>query len=372
MVKNLVVGAGLSGATVARRIAEDWNEPVTVLEAKDHIGGNLYEQRRDGILVQCHGPHIFHTNNGEVWNFLSRFTRWRPYWHRTLGWVDGQLIPIPFNLNSLRMVFPPTLADRLEDKLLRRFGFGGKVPILALREERDGDLNFLAEYVYQKIFLGYTRKQWGVEPGAVDPRVLSRIPVRIDRDDRYFQDRYQGIPLEGYTAIVQRMLDHGNITVHLSTPFDREMACERLFWTGSADEFFAYEFGALPYRSVTFDSFHLPQDRFQPVAVVNYPDSHDFTRITEHKHFLCDRSDGTIISCEYAADWKAGENDRQYPIENERNAALYARYLGLAQHFPNVHLLGRLGDYRYYNMDEAVARALALVRELAGGRREGK
>ncbi|MDR2030629.1 MAG: UDP-galactopyranose mutase [Puniceicoccales bacterium] len=369
-LKNLVVGAGISGAVVARKIAEEWTEPVTVVEARDHIGGNLHDCRRDEVMVQRYGPHIFHTNNEEVWKFLGHFTEWWPYQHRVLGFVDGQQIPIPFNLNSLRMVFPKTLADRLEIKLLKKFGFGTNVSLPDL-PRNDEDLNFLAEYVFQKVFLGYTRKQWGLPPAAIDPAVFARVPaVRISRDDRYFLDRYQGIPLHGYTAMVQKLLAHKNIHVHLNTPFARDMPYDRLFWTGSPDEFFENKLGSLPYRSVAFDFLTLARDKFQKVATVNYPNDHDFTRITEYKHFLDDRSDGTIISCEYPADWCAGVNDRQYPIENRKNAALHASYKAMAKGFSNVYFLGRLGDYKYYNMDEAIARAMAMVKELANSLKE--
>jgi UDP-galactopyranose mutase len=362
--KNLIVGAGLSGAIAARKIAEDFNEPVIVIDAKGHIGGNLYDYREDGIMVHKYGPHIFHTRDKRVWDFMSRFTKWRPYQHHVQGLVDGKFIPVPFNLNSLRMVFPNALADKIEIKLLEKFGFNKKVPILELRETDDKDLNFLAEYIYEKIFLQYTIKQWGLSPDKIAPSVSGRIPVYISRDDRYFQDTYQGIPLDGYTEMLRKMLDHSNIRVELKTPFEKTMKYGRLFWTGSADEFFGNRFGALPYRSVIFDFLTFNQEWFQAVSQVNYPTNYDFTRITEYKHFLCDKSDKTIISCEYPADFKAGENDRQYPIANDENAALYAKYMELAKDNPSVRFLGRLGDYKYYDMDKAAARALDLIEEL--------
>jgi UDP-galactopyranose mutase len=361
-----VVGAGLSGAIIARKIAEDKNEKVLVIDAKDHIGGNLYDYRDSaGIMVHKYGPHIFHTNNRDVWNFISRFTKWRPYHHRVQGLVDGKFVPIPFNLNSLRMVFPNAMADRLENLLISHFGFNKKVPILELRNSRDKDLEFLAQYIYDKIFLEYTIKQWGLAPDQIDPTVSGRVPVYVSRDDRYFQDKYQGVPLFGYTKMLESILDHPNIEVKLKSPFNKEIhKAKQLFWTGSIDEFFDNKFGALPYRSVVFDFLTFDQPQFQEVSQVNYPTNYDFTRITEYKHFLHDNSPETTISYEYPTAFVAGENDRQYPIANDDNAALYAKYMELARNFPNVHFLGRLGDYKYYDMDKAVARALAVFNKV--------
>jgi len=356
--KNLLVGCGISGAVLARKLAET-GEPTVIIDSKDHIGGNLYDYRdASGVMAQKYGPHIFHTNNKEVWDFISRFTKWRVYFHKVQAMVDGQFVPTPFNLNSLRMVFPDAPANRIEQKLLDEFGLNKKVPILELRKTADKDLRLLAEYIYEKIFLEYTMKQWGQLPDEIDASVSGRVPVYISRDDRYFQDKYQGIPLDGYTAMLGKMLKHENIEVRLNTKFDKSMEYENLFWTGSIDEFFDYKFGALPYRSVEFDFVTLPQERFQEVASVNYPTNFDFTRITEYKHFLCDNSDKTTISFEYPSAFAPGVNDRCYPIANEDNAALYEKYLRLADETPNIRFLGRLGDYRYYDMWEAVNRAL--------------
>jgi UDP-galactopyranose mutase len=253
------------------------------------------------------------------------------------------------------------LADKIENKLLEKFGLNKKVPILELRNTGDKDLDFLAQYVYEQIFLEYTIKQWGLAPDKIDPSVSGRIPVYVSKDDRYFQNKYQGIPLAGYTEMLAKMLDHPNIEIKLKTPFDKSMAAERVFWTGSVDEFFDNKFGMLPYRSVVFDFMTFDQPQFQEVAQVNYPTNYDFTRITEYKHFLHDNSPKTTISYEYPTAFKAGENDRQYPIANDENAALYARYMDLAKEYPGVHFLGRLGDYKYYDMDKAAARAMEVV-----------
>jgi UDP-galactopyranose mutase len=362
--ENLIVGAGLSGAVLARQIAEEAGRRVTVIDAREHLGGNCYDRRQDGIMVHRYGTHIFHTASRDVWKFCSRFTRWYPYQHKVLGLVDGQLVPVPFNLNSLRRLFPVALAGKIEAKLLDRFGLNKKVPILELRGTGDPDLALLAEYIYQKIFLEYTLKQWGLKPDEIDPSITGRVPVHVSRDDRYFQDKYQGIPLEGYTRMIERMLDHPRIECRLNTPFAKDLAYDRLFYTGPIDEFFDYQLGELPYRSINLDFIRFDKPRFQEAAVVNYPCNYDWTRIGEYKWFLDDQTDGTIVSFEYPAPFVRGENERYYPIVGNRNAELYDRYLALAAGLPKVHFLGRLGDYKYYDMDKAVARALKLFEEI--------
>lgn len=359
-IKNLIVGCGISGATMARLLAEA-GEQVTVIDSKDHIAGNIYDYYQNGICVHKYGTHIFHTNNKEVWNFVSRFCQWYPYQHKVRGLIDGQIVPIPFNLNTLHALFPRALADKIEQKLLDNFGLNVKVPILELRKKDDKDLQFLAQYIYDKIFLEYTLKQWGQTPDEIDPSVSGRVPVYISRDDRYFQDKYQGIPIGGYTAMIKNMLNHKNIKVRTKTPFSPTMEYENLYWTGSIDEFFEYKFGWLPYRSERFEFIEFPFSQFQDVAVVNYPCNYDFTRIGEYKHFLNDQSAHTIVSYEFPEAFTPGKNDRYYPIANADNAALYQKYLNLATKMPNVHFLGRLGDYKYYDMDKAVARALSLA-----------
>jgi UDP-galactopyranose mutase len=349
---------------MARLLAEN-GESAVVIDAKEHVGGNCCDYRNDGIMVHKYGAHIFHTDDNDVWNFLSRFTKWYPYQHKVLGLVDGQFVPVPFNLNSLHMVFPKSLADKIEDRLLERFGFNRKVPILELRKTNDRDLALMAEYVHQKVFLEYTMKQWGRTAEEIDPAVTARVPVYISRDDRYFQEKYQGIPMGGFTAMIERMLDHPNIRVKLKTPYSKTMAAERLFYTGAIDEYFDYSLGELPYRSLRFDFVKFAKPRFQDAAVVNYPNNYDWTRIGEYKWFLDDRTADTIVSFEYPEAFRRGRNDRYYPITGGRNDELYKRYLAPAQANVGVHFLGRLGDYKYYDIDKAVARAMELFREVS-------
>ncbi|MDR1361398.1 MAG: UDP-galactopyranose mutase [Rickettsiales bacterium] len=361
-----MVGCGISGAVLARKIAEELNQQVFVIDSRNHIGGNCFDYRDadSKILVQKYGPHIFHTDNAPVWNFLSRFTKWHLYQHKVLGQIDGRLAPIPFNLNSLQMLLPD--ADKLEARLIKTFGLNANISVAKLRGAGDKDLADLAEYIYEKVFSGYTAKQWGISAAEINPVVLDRVPVRISRDARYFLDTYQGIPAAGYTDMISNILNHKNIKVFLNTKFNKDMKYGRLFWTGSIDEFFDCRLGILPYRSERIEFAKLQRPQFQPAACVNYPCDYSFTRITEYKQFLNDKSNYTIISYEYPGPFLRGRNQRMYPIENEENLRLYAQYVKLAQDYPNTWFLGRLGDYKYYDMDDACARAMSVFEEIKG------
>lgn len=367
-IKNLVVGCGFSGAVMARKIAEEMNEEVMIIDAKEHIGGNSYDYYdKNGICVHRYGTHIFHTNNADVWRYLSRFTAWHPYMHEVKGIIDGQEVPIPFNLNSIEQIFPGALAERLEQKLLDKFGFNVKVPILDLRRSKDADMEFLAEYIYEKVFLEYTLKQWQLKPEELDPAVTGRVPVYISRDNRYFQDKYQGIPRNGYTALIKNILDHPKIKVILNTPYSsvkKDLQYSKLFYTGPIDEFFDYRFGELPYRSLNFEFVEYNQEFFQSNSVINYPCNYDFTRIGEYKYFLGDQSAKTVVSFEYPAPFARGRNERYYPIVKPENAELYNRYAVAAARLKNVWFLGRLGEYKYYDMDKAVNRSLEIFNML--------
>ena len=359
-MKNLVVGAGFSGATIARKIAEDLNQKVVVIDAKGHIAGNAYDYRdKNGIMVHKYGSHIFHTNLENVWKFISRFTGFNTYMHKVVAIIDGIETTIPFNLRTLYDVFPETMAKHMEEILLNSFEYNKKIPILEFQKQNNADLRFLANYVYEKVFLHYTTKQWGVKPDEVDGAVTARVPVYISCDNRYFQDKYQGIPLAGYTEVIRNMLNHPNIEVRLNTEYCtiRE-SFDRIFYTGSIDEFFDYKFGELPYRSVNFKMEEHDREYYQSNAVINYPCNYDFTRIHEYKYYLGDVSSKTIIAKEYSENFERGKNERYYPVPNANNEKLYARYLEEAKSLSNVYFLGRLGDYKYYDMDKAINRAL--------------
>ena len=364
---NLVVGAGFSGATIANLIAEKLGEKVLVIDKKDHIAGNCYDYRdKNGIMIHKYGSHIFHTNLENVWKYLKKFTDFNTYMHKVVGYLDGIETHIPFNFNTLYDVFPHSLAKRLEEKLLDVFEINTKVPILEFQKQDDDDLKFLANYVYEKIFLHYTTKQWGVSPQDVDGAVTARVPVYLSKDNRYFQDKYQGIPLEGYTKVVEKMLNHKNITLKLNTEYKelKGKHFKRVFFTGPIDEFYDYKFGQLPYRSVNFKFETYDKEYYQSNACVNYPCNYDFTRIHEYKYYLDDKSDKTVIAKEYSEFFELGKNERYYPIPKDENKALYEKYLEESKKDENVYFLGRLGDYKYYDMDKAIARALDLFEEI--------
>jgi UDP-galactopyranose mutase len=359
----LIVGAGFTGLVLAERIASQLGKKVLVVERRNHIGGNAYDHYDDnGILVHRYGPHLFHTNSEKVWRYLSQFTEWHPYSHQVLALVDGKKVPVPFNLNSLYAVFTPDYASKLEELLLKHYGFGSKVPILKLRREASGELHFLAEYIYEKVFYGYNLKQWDLTPEELGPSVTGRVPVHISWDNRYFQDRYQAIPKHGYTQMFKRMANHSNIKVLLNTDYREiqdEVKFDGMIYTGLIDEFFDYAYGELPYRSLRFEfSYHLV-DTYQEVAQVNYPNEQPYTRISEYKHITGQRAPGTTVSVEYPLAYSREQNLPYYPVPRDENRKRYNLYLSEARSLGNkVLFAGRLADYKYYNMDQAVARAL--------------
>jgi UDP-galactopyranose mutase len=360
----LLIGAGITNLTLGLTAALR-SHSVVIIDRRDHVGGNCFDYfDENSIDIHAYGTHILHTDDAEVWRFLSQFTQWYPYQHEVKALVDGHLVPVPFNFNSIEQLFPKQMAERMITALLSEFEFNKKVPILKLRESKNPDLQFLAEYVYEKIFLHYTEKQWDVRPEDLDPLVTGRVPVFVGRDNRYFQAKYQGIPLEGYTRMFEKMVDHPNIEVRLNTEFDKSMLEEydHCFFSGAIDEFFDYKFGQLPYRSLRFDFLTFDRPYFQSNSVVNYPNNYDFTRIGEYKYFLDTQSQNTVVSYEYPEAFVLGKNERYYPIINEENKRLYKKYLEEAKNNKKVTFLGRLGDYKYCDMDQAVARALELAK----------
>lgn len=366
---NIVVGAGFSGATIANLIATELNEKVILIDKKNHLAGNSFDYRdENGIMVHKYGSHIFHTEDENVWQFLNKFTTFNNYSHQVLGFIDGAEIHIPFNFNSLYQVFNKEKAEKLEKKLLDKFEFGTKVSILEFQNQDDEDLKALAQHVYEKIFLNYTIKQWGLKPNEIDKSVLARVPVYLSRDNRYFQDKYQGIPKDGYSRLIENMINHPNIEIRLNTDFKEfQGEYKRIFYTGSIDEFFNYEFGVLPYRSVNFELEVHNREFYQSNSVINYPNTQNWTRIHEYKYYLKDKSPKTVIAKEFSEFFELGRNERYYPIVNEANLTLYNKYLCKAKSLKNVYFLGRLGDYKYYNMDMAVGRAFELFREIKNG-----
>lgn len=357
-----IVGAGLSGAVVARQAAE-MGKKVVIIERRNHIAGNIfdYKDSKTGITVHKYGPHVFHTNYKDVWDFLSKFTKWHRFMYRVKAFIDGKEINIPFNLDSLYLTFPKSLASKFEDKLLNTFEFNTKVTILDLKNSSDESLKFLADYIYKKVFLGYTVKQWGVKPEDLDKSVSSRVPIFIGKDDRYFLDRYQAIPANGYTELIKNILNHPNIDIQLNTNYKDikdTIDCDLTVYTGAIDEYYDYDLGALPYRSldIVFETFN--KEYYQSCPQLNFPENFDYTRSVEYKYYLDEKSDKTIVSFEYSCPFKENINERYYPIVNNENTKLYKSYLKKSSEDKNVFFIGRLGDYRYYNMDETVKRAL--------------
>ncbi len=374
----LVVGAGLSGAVMAERFASVQNKKVLVLEQRDHVAGNCYDYRTaHGVTVHHYGPHLFHTDDEYVWEYLSGFTQWKLYEHKVLGSIDGKLIPIPFNLNTLHALYPKDEAQEIERILLKQYGAGGKVPILELRKNSSLLLQKLGELVYQKFFINYTTKQWGCSPEDISPAVTARVPVVISRDDRYFHDKYQAIPTEGYSSLVANILAHPNIEVRLNvdatdlidldlkentSSFEGKSFRGKIIFTGMLDHLFGYVDGELEYRSLQFKFETLKQAEFQQATTVNFPNEHAYTRITEFKKILGQKTDQTTIVREYPQDYDRHDPQKNvpyYPVFNVENKERYEKYKALAEKFPNIITAGRLAEYKYYDMDDAVGNALA-------------
>jgi UDP-galactopyranose mutase len=357
----LVVGAGFAGAVCAERLATAGRR-VLVVDRRPHIGGNAYDEHdAAGILVHRYGPHIFHTNSEAVFSYLSQFTAWRPYEHRVQASVDGRLVPMPINLDTINAVYGLSLAEDEVESFLA----GMAEPIGRVRTSEDVVVSKVGRDLYEKFFRGYTRKQWGLDPSELDASVAARIPVRSNRDDRYFTDRFQAMPAAGYTAMFATMLDHPGITVMTGVDWrsvDGRVPYAEIIYTGPIDEFFEERFDPLPYRSLEFEFENLPVTRVQPVGTVNHPNEHAYTRQTEFKHLTGQRHSSTTVVREYPK----AEGDPYYPIPRPETKARYERYRELAESTPGVHFVGRLATYRYYNMDQVVAQALTTAAKLAG------
>lgn len=377
----IVVGAGYAGSVCARRVAEGAGFRVAVLERREHIAGNAYDYVNDeGILVHKYGPHIYHTYSERVHEFLSRFTKWTDYQHKVLANIHGTLMPVPFNHTSLKLAFGEDRGEELYRKLVDTFGEDKKVPIMELRQKNDPDLQEVADYVYENVFLYYTMKQWGQTPDQIDPSVTGRVPVFIGDDDRYFpQAPYQGMPEDGYTVLFEHMLDHDLIDVFVGVDArdiftldeNNVSVCGRVYggeivYTGPLDELFNLDLGALPYRTLDMQFETLEQDQFQPVGTVNYTTSEDFTRITEFKNMTGQVVPGkTTIMKEFSHAYEPGSGQTPYyAIIDPKNRALYERYLERVQNLTNFHPVGRLAEYRYYDMDAVTDSALELSDEI--------
>jgi UDP-galactopyranose mutase len=364
MFDYLIVGAGFSGSVLAERLAAT-GARVCIADRRPHIGGNAYDYYDDdGILVHQYGPHIFHTNSPRVYQYLSRFTPWRPYEHHVLAQVDSKLVPFPINVDTVNELFG---LSRTEHDI-QQFYAAAAEPVAKVRSFEDAVVSQIGRDLYGKLIRNYTRKQWGLDPSQLDASVAARIPARTNRDARYFTDRYQVMPLHGYTRMFQRMLGHRNITLLLQADFKdlrHALQYKNLIYSGPIDEYFDHCYGPLPYRSLRFEWETVDVEQVQPVAVINHPNQHAYTRVTEFKHLTGQQHRKSALLYEYPS----AEGEPYYPIPQPENAELYRKYKTLADATPNVHFLGRLGSYRYYNMDQCVGQALALFDRLRGQQR---
>lgn len=375
----VIVGCGFAGSVVAQRLAEEDNK-VLVIDKRSHIGGNAYDYfNESGVLVHKYGPHIFHTNKKEVFEYLSKFTNWYDYSHEVVGNIKGKYIPIPFNLNSLKLTYDEEKAARLKSKLLETYGIDKKVSILELQKQEDDELVELGKYIYENVFLHYTMKQWGQSPDEIDKSVIARVPVHVSYDNRYFQDEFQGVPIDGYTKVFENLLNSKNIDVRLS-----EDACDVLrltenevfvyekpfdggvIYTGALDELMECKYGRLPYRTLDFKFETYNENYVQPKGTVNYTIDKPYTRITEFKYLSGQKFDGvTTIVKEYSRQYTGEKNEiPYYAILNDENRKKYEKYYRDISRLKNFYIIGRLAEYKYYNMDEIVYRALKLADEI--------
>jgi len=363
----LIVGCGFAGSVLAERLATQHGARILMIDKRDHVGGNAYDEKNaDGILYHKYGPHIFHTNSDEVFAYLSRFTKWRPYEHRVLATVHDRLVPIPINRTTLNELFGLELQT---DEEAAAYLASRAEKVEDIQTSEDVVINAVGRELYEMFFRGYTRKQWGLDPSELDKSVTARIPTRTNTDDRYFTDKHQAMPAEGYTAMFQRMLDHPNITIMLGTDYrdvKDEIDAAHLIYTGPVDEYFDWRFGKLPYRSLRFVHSTIDAEQYQPVGTVNFPaEDVPYTRISEYKHLTGQQHRQTSITLEYPS----AEGDPYYPVPRPENQALYKRYEALADATKGVTFVGRLATYRYYNMDQIVGQALATFRRLDAARR---
>jgi UDP-galactopyranose mutase len=365
MFDYLIVGAGFAGSVLAERLAAGSDKKVLLCDKRPHIGGNAYDHYNEaGILVHKYGPHIFHTNSREVFEYLSRFTEWRPYQHRVRASVDGQIVPIPINLDTINSLYGLNLTSFEVEEFFKKVS----EPVERVKTSEDVVVSKVGRELYEKFFRNYTRKQWGLDPSELDASVTSRVPTRTNRDDRYFTDTYQAMPLHGFTRMFENMLDHPNIKVMLNCDYreiEKDIPFGEMIYTGPVDAYFDYCYGKLPYRSLEFKHETHDTPVYQSAPVVNYPNEHLYTRVTEFKYLTGQEHAKTSIVFEFPK----AQGDAYYPVPRKENNELYAKYKTLADATPKVHFVGRLATYKYYNMDQIVAQALTTYGKIAGMKR---
>ncbi len=360
MFDYLIVGAGFAGSVLAERLASQAGKKILIIDKREHIAGNAYDYyNEDGILIHKYGPHIFHTNSKEVFDYLGKFTPWRPYEHKVLASVDGQLVPIPINLNTINELY----GLNLNSSEVETFFASKAEPITRVQTSEDVVVGKVGRELYEKFFRGYTRKMWDLDPSELDASVTARVPTRTNRDNRYFTDTYQSMPLHGYTYMFQKMLSHPNIKVMLNTDYKEIIDIiphKQLIYTGPIDAYFNYCYGKLPYRSLEFKFETIDADTFQPTGTVNYPNSQAYTRITDFKYLTGQKHAKTAVVYEFPQ----AEGDPYYPVPRPENAEVYKKYQQLAATVTNTYFAGRLATYKYYNMDQVVAQSLTLFKKI--------
>ncbi len=368
MFDFLIVGAGFAGAVMAERLASQLNKKVLIIDKRSHIGGNTYDHyNNDGLLIHKYGPHLFHTNSREIFDYLGQFTTWRPYEHRVLASVDGMLVPIPINLNTINQLYGLQLSSNQVDEFLRSKE-ETKTQIIT---SEDVVVNKVGRELYEKFFKGYTKKQWGLDPSELDASVAARIPVRNNRDNRYFTDTYQAMPLLGYTRMFENMLSHPNIKIMLNTDYkeiEEMIPHKEMIFTGPVDYYLDYCYGKLPYRSIEFRFETFETEMHQITGTVNYPNEHPYTRITEFKYITGQKHAKTTVVYEYPQK----DGDPYYPVPRPENSELYKRYQTLALGLKSVYFTGRLATYKYYNMDQVVAQSLTLYKKISSLQQNGQ
>lgn len=357
----LIVGAGFSGSVLANKLAEH-GKKVLLIDKRSHIGGNAYDTYdQNGVLIHKYGPHIFHTNSKIIFEFLSQFTSWKKYEHRVLAKVDDKLLPIPINLDTVNRLYNL----QLNENQLAQFFENVRIPKEEILNSEDVIISQVGIDLYEKFFKFYTKKQWGIFPSELHPSVTSRIPIRTNNDPRYFTDTYQFMPTDGFTPLFKNLISNKNITLELDCDFKTYKLSnyKHLIFSGPIDTFYKHSLGPLPYRSLRFEHKHVANcNYFQEVGTINYPNDFDYTRITEFKHLTQQKHSGTSIVKEYPV----AEGDPYYPIPQQENIALYKKYLTLSLKDKHVSFIGRLGEYKYYNMDQAVGAALSLAGKFLG------
>lgn len=380
MYDYVIVGTGYAGAVCARKLAEELDAKILIIDKRENIAGNMFDfYNKDGILVHKFGPHISVMNEKKTFDFLSRFTEWIPYHHTVKAEVDGIQVPLPFNLTSIDLLFDVEKAILLKTKLINAYGFDSNIPILELKTSTDDEIKKLADYIYEKIFVHYTMKMWGLSPDEIDPSVTARIPIRVSYDNKHFLHKYQVMPKEGFTKLFEKMLDHPNITIKLNTNsmdllklgkkneilFNGEKFNGKIVYTGALDELFSYKYGTLPYRSLEFEFKTYEKDYIQESTVLNWPDDRPATRRTEMKRLTGQKLDGkTTTIVEYPGAYnKDAEQfcEPYYPIVADEYISQYEKYMNEIKNYPQIYTVGRLADYKYYNMEATILRALEVA-----------